>query len=268
MAVLFNQPAMIPRVHFSESDEELLNLLAVKITQCEIARDRGYQIPVSEAPFLAEQGLTVPQFRDYLAVQQQNIWNNNPQAPLTRPRWLLTNFYYRTGYAENGVLQRLAMMVYYGAAQSSSKSGMVDTSTIQQFVSTVTNQSRAMAQNLTQRTILEHVILVVPTALNPDAGKYLDKFTTIPVTVYQDETLMFNPVNHVDTATHQLLSPEEAAEVKTRLHVTNKDFMIIERGDPVLKHFGWAPGGLVRVTRNDDEVNVIVDQSINYRIIV
>ena len=261
-------PPIHPQITFPESDDELLNLLAVKITQCELVRDRGYQIPATEQVFLSEEGLTIQQFRDYLSVQQRNIWNNNPQAPLTRPRWLLTSFYYRLAHDDIGNQYRTAAMVYYGAAESGSKSGAVNTAAIQQFVNTVTNQGRAVAQNAAQRSFLEHAILIVPTPLNSDAGKYLAGFSTIPVTVYQDENLMYNPVTHVDTAIHVLLSPQEALEVKRSLHVTDKDFMIMESTDPVSKYYGWRPGSLVRIIRNDDEVNVIVDHSINYRIVV
>ena len=252
------------RPNFTESDEDLLSLLAVKITQCELARDRGYQISSQELPFLSEDGITIPDFRAYLVLQQESIWRNNPSAPMARPRWLLTNSYYRI--APNG--RRMAMLVYYGAAQSSSKSGLVDTSTIQQFTSTVINQKRTMDQNINQKTSLEHVILVVPTALNSDAGKHLAGFNTVPVTVYQDEELVYNPVYHVDTSGHQLLSAEEAAEVKVRLHMTNKDFLIAERTEPVVKYHGWPPLSILRVIRTDDEINLVVDHSTNYRIVI
>jgi len=254
-------------IHFPETDEQLLSLLAIKITQCELVQNRGYQIPTKELPFLEPEGMTVQRFREYLTEEQRLKRERDPTAPLVLPRWLLTSYYYRIEQDATGGHRRMVLLVYYGNVKETSKSGQVDKKTVQEFIGLARDQAM-MFRTANQPATLERTLLIIPSTLNSDARMELSKFTTIPVDVYLDENLTYNPDTHVDTAKHELLSAAEAKTVKERLHVTNKDFMIIDHDDPIVKHYGWPREGLVRINRNDDEVNVIVDTSTNYRIIV
>jgi DNA-directed RNA polymerase subunit H (RpoH/RPB5) len=249
-------------VQFAESDAELLKLLMVKITQVELIRDRGYEVD-GDARYLSSPGLTVSEFRNALIEKQLFNWQMNPNTPSAAPRWLLADTYFRFIQLPAG-RQKRAIMVYYTAVSSSSKSGTIDTDTIKEFMGLVENFKK---QLLAGRIVLEQVLLVSPAPLGAAARDRLTEFTTVAVTVFLDSELSY-PIMHVDTPQHILLTPKEVRELKDQLKITSKDFMIMTKDDPVAKYYGWPAGSVIRIVRNDDEVNLIVDTSENYRIIL
>lgn len=82
--------------------------------------------------------------------------------------------------------------------------------------------------------------------------------------LFSHSELLHNPITHVDTPEHTLLTD---GEMKDLIRDTGTaSYGIINTSDPVAKWNGWVEGGMVRINRNESDV--ISGKQLNYRLII
>lgn len=216
-------------------------LFDIKITQLQMVRDRGYEITPDESQILT---MTPEMFTDYLA----RLATANPRAA---QRSLLSRSY--TTKLPNGTNKN--MLVYYGG-KINSQQKQVSADVVREFI------------GLVQRYAIHEAILIIDAPLSSTGDNELNALTLTKWQVFFDSELTFNPVLHVDTPKHELLSPEETHSKLIELKATLSGIIICRVTDPVIKYYGWTAGNLVRIYRDDEYVSVLSPKSVNYRVIV
>ena len=215
-------------------------LLDIKITQIEMVRDRGYDIG-NERAILS---MTLDQFVAYFSAKATQL--------NTSFRSALSNMYITNEPEQE---KRRIMLVYYGGRDNSTQK-QVSVHVARQFIKII------------QDYAVHEAVLIVDAPLSTNGNNEISSLTLVKKQIFFDSDLTYNPVNHVDTPRHELLSPEETSAKLREMKTDVSGLLIIKSTDPVVRYYGWSPGGLVRVHRNDSSISVLAPQSINYRIIV
>lgn len=216
-------------------------LFDIKKTQLEMVRDRGYTIFPAEEPIL---GMSISDFINYMGL----LAKATPNVPL---RSLLSRTY--EAVLPDGT--KKTILVYYGG-KTNMQQKQVSADVAREFIS------------LIQKYGISEAVLIVDAPLSSTGENELARLKLTKWQIFFDQDLTYNPVRHVDTPRHELLSPE-AAELKLReLRVDRSKLLIIKIDDPVIRYYGWTSGGIVRVHRNDESVSILSPKSINYRVIV
>lgn len=208
-------------------------------TVIQMVSDRGYD--VTERSNLVNAGYDV--FSDAVEnFMNEDNKNKNPYKFLSH-RYL----------SADG--EKRVMLVYYGGSTSkSTKKISVDTATF--FV------------NECNKTKAYEAIFIVNMDLSPHANNKLTDVINTRIQVFHESDLTFNPTLHVDVPKHELLSPEEARAVLESMKVDPSKLLLIRQSDPIVRYYGWAPGGIVRIYRDDSSISILSQKSINYRKIV
>jgi DNA-directed RNA polymerase subunit H (RpoH/RPB5) len=215
-------------------------LFDIKKTQLQMVQDRGYSISPTEAAIF---DMTIDQFAAYvndLFVRMKR----SPRSSLSRS--------YEARDAEGKVVR--TMLVYYGGKDPQMK--QVSADVVRDFI------------QLVQTYQVTEAVLIVDAPLSSTGDNELSALTLTRWQVFFDSHLTYNPTRHVDTPRHELLSPEETQAKLREMKADISKLLIIKVDDPVVRYYGWTPGGLVRVYRDDRAVSVLAPKSINYRVIV
>ena len=216
-------------------------LFDVKKTQLQMARDRGYLLPPEEEAILT---MTLTQFTSYAGDLSRQM-NTSIRSALSRV--------YTSANKYNGVDRH--MLVYYGG-KTSPQQKQVSADTVRQFI------------KLVQDYGIFEAVIIVDAPLSSKGNDELSALTLVRWQVFFDSDLTYNPVNHVDTPRHELLSGEDAAAKLLEMKADVSKLLIIKTTDPVVRYYGWPVGGLVKIYRDDSAISVLSPKSINYRIII
>lgn len=220
--------------------DKLYRLFYIKRTQLELVSDRGYNIS-DEEPIL---NMTFEEFDDYLRAS-----SNNPGGI----RSTLSKLYNSNELIDG---QPHKMLVFYGE-RSNSQQKQISIEIIRSFINNIQ----------TTRNIRE-AILIVDAPPSSESNAALAALKSVKWQVFHESDLTYNPTKHVDTPRHELISEDEKIAKLREMKVDISKLLIIKATDPVVRYYGWAPGGLVRIHRNDSSVSILTPQSINYRIII
>lgn len=220
---------------------DVQRLLDIKKTQLQMVKDRGYTVTPEEELILTA---NFQVFGQYL----RNLTNATPGR---MARALLSRSYVKT--LPNGMEQR--MLVFFGGKTDTQKK-QVSAETVREFIGIV------------QKYQFYEAILIVDAALSSMAEKILEGLKLTKWQVFFDQHMTFNVARHIDVPRHELLSPEETADILRQLRVDLSKLPIVYSKDPVIRYYGWEPGRVVRVHRNDEAISILAPKSINYRVIV
>lgn len=88
------------------------------------------------------------------------------------------------------------------------------------------------------------------------------------VQFFKYENLFINPVRHVFTPRHELLSDEEKMMVCLQMKTTLSNLPNIREGDPVIKYYGWKAGGMIKVRQVNMRQDSIVPYVDVYQLII
>lgn len=215
-------------------------LFDIKKTQLEMVRDRGYDIRNEEAILT----MTLDNFTIYINGLATNM-NMGVRGALSR-MYVSREKY--DGRDRN-------MIVYYGG-KTNPQQKQVSADIVRQFIA------------LIQGYGVYEAVLIVDAPLSSTSNNELSALKLVRWQVFFDSDLTFNPVNHVDTPRHELLSPEEATAKLREMKADVSKLLLMKTTDPICRYYGWPAGGLVRVHRNDSAVSVLAPKSINYRVII
>jgi DNA-directed RNA polymerase subunit H (RpoH/RPB5) len=216
-------------------------LFDIKKTQLQMVRDRGYEISQDELSILNTnlEGFTI--YINHLAA-------SNPRSSV---RSLLSRSY--VSKLPNGSTK--SMLVYYGG-KSNPQQKQVSADVVREFI------------GLIQRYAISEAILIIDAPLSSTGDNELNALTLTKWQVFFDSELTYNTTLHVDTPRHELLSPEETKLKLQELRADLSRLLILKATDPVVRYYGWLPGSLVRIYRDDQTIGILCPKSINYRVIV
>lgn len=215
-------------------------LYDIKIVQLQLVADRGYNIGDEERLF----GMSVDEFYRYYderATEEaqrtghKSVWNSLSSR-----------------YESNDAGNKRSILVFYGTKTEAAKKKIP--------INVVSN----FADNAKD---CDEAILIVDYPLSSKCNDVFKGLKTVHYQVFFDNELTFNPTRHIDVPKHELLSPEDASAILIGMKVTPTQVPIIKITDPIVRYYNWPVGGLVRIYRNDDYINILAPQSIFYRII-
>lgn len=231
---------------------ELERLLSIKKTQLQMMIDRGFQISGEEDIL----DMTTPQFNIYL--------NNLRQNTKRSSRSLVSRFYV------NEVGQRKSVLVYYADLPEVKNKGKKKlTCTIKRKEKTLTAAIEPYIAILKQY-VPNISILIVSAPLGSQARTLLIKQLSEIETnheLHYDQDLVYNPTHHVDVPKHELVPNNQVTQLLNEMKASKMQLPLMKTSDPVAQYYGWPPGSIIRIYRNDDSVSILSPRSINYRIL-
>lgn len=214
-------------------------LLAIKKTQLEMVKDRGYIVtPEEEGIF----NMTVNQFTEYVTTLAGQVARS--------PRSVLSRFYESrdpTGKVVKTIL------VYYGSKDPAKK--QVSAEVVRDFIQTA------------QKYTVTEAVLIVDTPLSSTGTSELNALTLIKWQVFFDDKMTFNPTRHIDTPKHILVPDDQKTEKLRELKVSLAKLPIIRLDDPIVRYYGWSLGQLIKIERYDRGIPTIAPESIQYRVV-
>jgi len=212
-------------------------LLDIKRVQVQMVRDRGYLIEKDDFFLTAN----INEFMDYI-VQKQKQFTKSVST-----KSLLSSFYKN----ENNE----SILVYYASRERQDQK-QISVTVTQNFLKIV-NKSN-----------LKEAILIIDAPLSTDSKSNLKAQSTLKIQIFNENDLTFNPTLHVDTPRHELINDNELENLLKDMKVDISKLLIIKSTDPVVRYYGWSPGHVVRIHRNDSALSILAPKSINYRLIV
>lgn len=216
-------------------------LFDIKKTQIEMVRDRGYTISDSELAILT---MNLHSFENYINDLITSHSKSNIRSLLSRS--------YTATLPDNTTK---SMLVYYGG-KNNPQQKQVSADVVRDFI------------GLIQKYGINEALLIVDAPLSSTGESELSSLTLTRTQVFFDHELVYNPTTHVDTPVHQLLSSEETQAKVRELKVDKSKLLILRFDDPIVRYYGWIPGNVVRVIRDDYNLSILSPKSINYRVIV
>jgi DNA-directed RNA polymerase subunit H len=216
-------------------------LLDIKRTQVQLVRDRGYNIG-SDERYLT---MSVSDFN--AAYNQQAAATDTPIS--------VRNFISHRYTKDDGQL----LLVYYAAKSESSKK-YISIDIIKSFTYNI-NHFRTSDN-----------ILIVNAPLSAKSVKeiadYQAQHPNRKIQIYQEHDLTYNPTLHYDVPVHELVPSDQADRLLAELKVTPANMLLIREDDPIIRYYGWSPGNIIRVYRNDISISMLAPRSINYRVVI
>lgn len=242
-------------------------LFKIKLHQLEMIRDRGYDISSEEPLFTYTLEDFIRIYSEILEQRNDEIREANTKAGHRRHKRLLTfrevldNFYQK----DDGTL------IYVHYAESPPKIGKVSrlgVEPIGEFIKEASDKG------------VQWAILISEQDISPDAGKNMRKISAINFQHFFDKELMYNPTKHYLVPKHEVLSDEERRKFleENKLKATqlpilkyiNSIGMPSEKDkvkviDPIVKYYGFLPGQIVKITRENFITETLVDSYVTYR---
>ena len=212
-------------------------LFSVKITQIQMLRDRGYQITDNEAAVLT---LDLDGFIDY--------YTKVAELNKCSFRSALTSVYTTPDGGKRAI-------VYYARPPAGKN---LTTEEVNLFISTFSAETPPY----------DTAILITPLTLIANARERLELLITVSIEVFLDKQLVSNVTHNKWVPQHELVPAAEVPDLLKRLRATFNQLPIIKKDDPVVRYYGWRPGGIVKIYRKMYVLDVLCQSTIFYRAIV
>lgn len=239
-------------------------LLSIKQNQLEMVRDRGFNI--EEEKQILDCNHDNPNHLEYFI---QTYQPTNSKIP------------FREGLSREYKNEELEVLaIYYSAPEAdTSKLGVKPTSKI-------VDQANKIEK-------LRYLIIISDVDLSPKSaqllagiktGKFSDKegiiTKTYHVQVFFDDQLTYNPTKHYLVPKHTALTPAEQKEYYARSHTRSNQMPILRyvdiasrlvekdqkyKIDPIVAWYGWRPGQVIRIDRENFITDTLVEKIITYR---
>lgn len=224
----------------------LAQLFKLKKNQIFMLRDRGYTIDENETRLLAA---TVDEFLRYYEevarARQLKVDNTGErQRAYDHIYQALSHFYQ---HADGSIL-----LVYYARP---TKSKQLDVEEIKQFTMEVNTRGVPSA------------MLISRQQLSSKAKDEFSKITIRQLRLFLDEELFYNLTEHYLVPKHRVLSDDEAKDFLTSNRLRTNQLPILKWDDPVSKWYGFIPGQIVEVLRENLAAETLVDEYRSYRFV-
>lgn len=217
------------------------DLFAIKRTQLEMVRDRGFDVSF-EAPLL-----------DYNLNQFVLIYSRMAQEKKIEFRDALTWQYESVDPNDKRIIY-----VYYARRN---RGKQLSTDIVRTFIDYIYQTT------LTEKPITD-AILITEIPLSSSANSEITKFTQIRTQVFYDDDLKYNPTKHVLVPKHILLTQAEQNAFLQRNNLTLIQLPAIQNKDVIVRYYNWPDGRIVKIIRDNLLSNSLVTTTISYRVII
>lgn len=231
--------------------DELYKLYAVKRTQVEMMKDRGYLIPETESKifltpeteskiFLTPDGRRISVSDDTLLAFARSYQRGKPLS-----HDMLTTSYTNSN---NDIA-----FVYYTSKAIKANHGVNE---VALFVKEALKSRASLA------------IIITQAGFTPDAKKRLAEIIEPKIQVFFDHQLYINPTKHILVPKHTKLSDDERAALLKQSHIKPSSFPAMCIDDPITVYYGWNSGNIIRIERiNLATTRTMATSNLSYRIV-
>jgi DNA-directed RNA polymerase subunit H (RpoH/RPB5) len=230
------QPVQTTKSSFSHMSDlfnsEISTLFKIKKTQLKMLRTRGYDIS-REVHILS---WNVNNF--------SNVYIDFAKSQNMTVRSSLTQI-----YNENPTFNLPKLCVYYADMSSKTTFGKDDFRNFIEFL---------------DRYEVRNGILITSKPLSPDAKKHKKKLSAYSIQVFLDQEITIDPTEHVQVPKHEICSEQERLSITSRPNFDNKDSIIIQPSDIIVRYLGAKKGQMIKVHRIN-MINGMVMKYIVYR---
>ncbi len=227
------------------------SLFDIKRTQIEMMRDRGYPISNDEKDILS---MTEHQFLFYLdqLIRREvtNEWApyldmiNLPEDAKYTKRTLLGNVYIKNN--------KRCLVLF------------IDQVGGQQVIKVIADAIVVMTEGISTGIKYDELILITKIPFSVVSKRCISDLRYTKCWTFFDKDLILNVTKHVMVPEHTLMPEVDVRDFKRKY----KHIEQISEDDPVVRYYGWQVGSIVVVRRNISEMNMMVGEMINKRIIV
>lgn len=217
-------------------------LLKVKKNQIAMVADRGYNVTEEAGLVTTDEATFIAYYGPYVAQNRATL------------RALLSRVYLRND-ADTGNEERL--LVYYAEPPGKKQIGSDE---IKEFIGLMRSYGT------------ESGVLIVDAPISSAGTAEFGKVPQYNIQVFNEDELMYNPTRHYLVPRHTALSTVEAREfLRANKLQANKLPLILgtgERIDPIAKWYGFAPGKIIRIDRENFIFQSLVEQETFFRKVI
>lgn len=249
-----------------------INLFKVYRTQLQMVRDRGYALDENDEIWLSYDPTNETQvhvFIDYYRtiLAQIEAQTKGKGGPLTF-RSVLKKIY--TKEARGNEYPRVGdkLLVYYASPDPGHQTIGIGP------VKTILSETLQISQ-------LGWLIIISESEFTPEAIKELAKIKTYPIQHFLDIALTYNPTHHYLVPRHIPLTEHEAVAYEKRNNIRRRQLPILRYGDlqsraiekkkkvldPIVSYYGFRPGQIVQILRENFITETLVSQTIAHRLV-
>ena len=216
----------------------LQRLFMVKLTQTKMVSDRGYNVDETVYTW------TVDDFIDYIKENMDDAEHRNEISPIHS---VLTQVYVNT--------EGKKILVYYGTRGDVMS---IPITVVDSFI------KKAFENKVSE------AILIVDAHLSSDSSKALTKMSSSKCRcqIFEESELTYSSIASNDVPLQVKLTKEEAYIKMKQLKAGSNRLLILNMADPVVKYYGWQPGDMIKVFRDDSALNILSPKYYNYRVVV
>lgn len=265
-------------------------LLGIKVTQIQLARDRGYEITDQDKEIIKfDEDDNFEDFYRYLISLEDkpiniNYWikrgffteealkslgqgvesyiaklnvTSNPVFVKAIEHKLNWHLYWNIDYSK-------ALLVYYDNKVNS----QVSNKTVESFRNLINEVERLYAQirGTSPYNKIVEAILIADAKLSPQANKDM---SDIPKSqMFLESELSYNPTLSIDNQIHSLVPKNEVKTLLKELRADKNGLETFKSKDPTIKYYGWKEGDIIKVNRTDYGISILSPESVNYKLVV
>lgn len=240
-----------------------MSLLKVLRTQIQMVQDRGYNLDPNDETILLFDPSNEIHVTTFLNVYREAVLQ--AKVPF---RQILKKVYVKGEKGPPYPLPGSTLLVYYASPEAGHQTIGIGP------VKTIIGEALKI-------TSLGWLIIISETEFTSEAVKELAKIKTYPIQHFLDISLMYNPVRHELVPKHIPLSEEEALALERNNKIKRRQLPLLRYGDlqsraiekkkrvvdPIVSYYGFRPGQIVRIVRNNFIVDTLVDRYIAYRFV-
>jgi DNA-directed RNA polymerase subunit H (RpoH/RPB5) len=234
-----------------------MDLAALKITQVDLVKTRGYIVPEEQEKLLSKKGEKY--FTQWLAMRKMSY-----------PK-IVDEFVLLSDTYENENKNRIYILF-----ARKNKEYSVGIDVVKDFINNIDiENNNIIKENSIHNRDLHYnkyveAILVVDGDLTSDSRKFLFEAPNpkLKVQVYHYKDLVSSPLKHKDCPKFRLLSDDEKREKFKEMKVNAARLNIMFTTDPIAKYCNWPEGSIVCIYHNDISINLLNPASVNYRVIL
>lgn len=240
-----------------------MNLLKVLRTQIQMVQDRGYNLDQNDETILLFDPSNETHVTTFLNVYRDTVVQS--KIPF---RQVLKKIYIKGAKGSPYPAPGSTLLVYYASPEAGHQT--IGIGPVKNIIG-----DALKIQNL------GWLIVISETEFTSEAVKELAKIKTYPIQHFLDISLMYNPVRHELVPKHIPLSEEEALAFERTNKLKRRQLPLLRYGDlqsraiekkkrvidPIVSYYGFRPGQIVRIVRDNFIVETLVDRYITHRFV-
>ena len=212
-----------------------------KINQIKMVLARGYEVPEAEMQLLANQD-----DEDYFSNYIDELMGMN-QGMTTYG--VMTNKY----EAIDQLSQDKNILVYY-LTKGNSNLKQVPVEAVRDFI------------ELARETGVTNTMLIHDAPLSSTCNSELSALTEIKWEKFKINDLTCNITEHVHAQRYEIIQDNGQFLKDARLQPTGLNLML--RDDSVTKYYALSKNTIVRIIRDNSNINLLSEKSVNYRVVI